>query len=140
MSKPVQTPANYVPQFAVSFANADGTAATVNTAAPLPVTFPVTTTAPLTGSTSASVLLGPFTPVVGRSVILTLSGTWSGSVQLLRSIDGGVNKLPLTMGGAPWALFTVDCCEAVWDESETTAQLYLQVTLSAGTLNYRMAQ
>lgn len=155
MSKPVLSPANYIPQFAMSFANTDGTAALVNATAPLPVTvtsstavqavngavaITLPTTTPLVGTASASTTLGPYAPVVGRSVILTLSGTWSGSVQVLRSIDNGVTKVPLTVGGATWALFTVNCCEAIWDESEATGKLYLQVTLSSGTLNYRMAQ
>lgn len=154
MPKPVLSPANYIPQFAMSFANADGTAALVNTAAPLPVAVissavqPVNgsvaitlpTTPPLVGTASASAMLGPYVPVVGRSVMLTLTGTWSGSVQVLRSVDNGVTKVPLTVGGATWALFTVNCCEAVWDESEAASTLYLQATLSAGTLNYRIGQ
>lgn len=140
MSKPIMSPASYVPHVAVGFANADGTAASVNANAPLPVSVTTATTPPLTGTTSTSGVIGPFLPLVGRSVILTLTGNWSGSVQLLRSIDGGATKIPLTLGGAPWALYTVSCCEAVWDESEAAAQLYLQVTISSGTLNYRIAQ
>jgi hypothetical protein len=133
---------------AVSFANPDGSAALVNTSAPLPVTLATSstvaiqlpTTKALSGTTSTSTTLGPFTPVVGRSVLLMLSGNWSGSVQLMRSTDNGLTRLPLTVGGSPWAVFTANCCEAVWDESEAVASLYLQITLTAGTLTYRIAQ
>jgi len=140
MPKLIQSPAGYVPQFAMSFANADGTAAQVTAAAPMPVAPALPLATPLVGSTSTSVTLGPYAPVIGRSVILCLSGTWSGNVQVLRSTDNGMTKLPITAGGAPWGLFAVNCCEAVWDEGDVSGQLYLQVTLSAGTLTYRMAQ
>jgi len=140
MSNLVLAPAGYVPQFAVSFENPDGTAAAVSASVPLPIAVVLPTTAALAGSASTSGVLGPYAPVIGRSVILALAGNWSGSVQVLRSTDGGATKLPLTVGGAPWALFTVNCCESVWDEGDLQGQLYLQVTLSAGTLTYRMAQ
>jgi hypothetical protein len=44
------------------------------------------------------------------------------------------------MAGAGWALFTANCCEPVWEDSEAGAQLYLSVTLASGTLAYRVSQ
>jgi hypothetical protein len=72
--------------------------------------------------------------------MLQLSGTWTGTVKLLRSSDGGTTKLPLTLAGAAWGQFTANCCEPVWEESETAATLWLDVALTSGTLAYRLAQ
>lgn len=139
---PIQTPSAYVASRAAAYADIDGTAILVSTANPLPVSVGQAAAAatPLAGSTAITGVLGPYAPATGRAVILTLSGTWTGSVKLTRSADGGTTKLPITVGGQPWAQFTTNCCEAVWEESESAARLYLDVTLASGTLNYRIAQ
>lgn len=140
-SYPITTPAEYVPPLAIAYADASGHAALVSAGNPLPVVAaPVAAAAPLAGSAGASATVGPFNPVAGRGVILALGGGWSGSVSVLRSTDGGTTMLPLTEGGAPSALYTANCCEQVWNESEAVATLYLQITLLAGTVTYRMAQ
>lgn len=46
----------------------------------------------------------------------------------------------MTIGGSPWARFTANCCEPVWEESESVAKLYLDIQISSGSLNYRLAQ
>ena len=95
---------------------------------------------PLAGSSSASGSFGPFVPELGRPIRLTTAGTWTGSVQLLRSTDGGTTRLPLTAGGQGWGSYTANANEAVTEESESGATYYLGVTLSSGTISYRMAQ
>jgi len=137
---PIQTPAGFVPTFAAAFADANGNARLIGASAPLPTCDVPMATTPLSGSTTASGVVGPFSPVIGRPVLLALSGNWTGIVTVMRSTDGGGSKLPLTLGGAPWAVFSVNCCEAVWDESEAAAQLYLNIVLTSGTLTYRIAQ
>lgn len=137
---PIQSPASYVPSRATAFADSQGNSQLVSAANPLPVTFDAGTTTALAGTTSVTSVLGPFTPLVGRAVVLALSGTWSGTVKVRRSSDGGTTKLPLTAGGSAWGEFIGNCCEPVWEESETGASLYLDVTLSSGTLAYRLAQ
>jgi hypothetical protein len=77
---------------------------------------PIFRATPLAGIANATTVIGPFHPVFGRSVILSLDGTWEGQVQLLRSPDNGVTRLPVTFGGAPWAIFGSNCCEPVWEE------------------------
>ena len=72
--------------------------------------------------------------------MLSLSGTWAGTIKLIRSTDGGATKLPLTINGTAWAQFTTNCCEAVWDESDAIARFYLDITLTSGTDAYRLAQ
>ncbi len=138
---PLQPPARYVAPFAVSFANANGDSDVVSSINPLPVsTAPSTPPSPLTGSSTASGLVGPFLVVVGRPVMLALSGTWTGQVRVLRSTDGGTTKLPLTALGATYGSYTANLCEPMWDESEARARLYLDVTIASGTLTYRMGQ
>lgn len=138
---PLKTPAGYVPQMAVAFANANGDAEPVSATNPLPFQEqPFAAAAALTGTLAASGVVGPFPPRAGRAVMLTLSGTWAGSVKVLRSLDGGATKVGLTAAGQPWAAYTGNVCEPVWEESEAAATLYLDVTLTSGTLTYRLGQ
>lgn len=95
----------------------------------------------LAGSTSSSATtLGPFTPALGRPIWLSLSGTWSGTVTVKRSADGGTTRLPLTAGGMAWGIFTANACEQVAEPSESGETYYLDVALASGTLTYRVAQ
>lgn len=140
-ASPIQSPAGYVPSRALAYADVDSTSLLVSVGNPLPVTMgSAAPAAPLAGSTSVTAVLGPFQPVVGRAVVLSLAGTWTGTVKVRRSTDAGTNKLPLTVAGTVWGQFTANCCEPVWEESESAAQLYLDVTLASGTLAYRLAQ
>ncbi len=115
-------------------------AVNVSNAAPLAVSVAATTTAALAGAASASGVVGPFTPVLGRAAILALAGGWAGTVKVTRSTDGGATRLPLTVAGSAWAQFSGNACEPVWEESDATARLYLDLTLTSGTLNYRLSQ
>lgn len=137
---PIQIPSSYVASAAAAFSDVDGSAVVVSASNPLPVAFGAPGAAPLAGTASSTGVVGPYAPALGRAVILTLSGSWSGTVRVLRSADGGTTKLPLTVAGQPWGQFTGNCCEAVWEESEATARLYLDVSLASGTLSYRFAQ
>lgn len=140
-SSPLKTPAGYVPQMAVAFANAAGDADIVSAANPIPVQEqPFAAAAPLTGTLATSGTVGPFQPRPGRAVVLTLSGTWAGTARLLRSVDGGSTKLPVTANGLAYGVFTANACEPVWEESESAALLYLDVALTSGSLAYRMGQ
>lgn len=139
MPTPIQNPAGYVPSRAMTFADQAGNSAMVSAAAPLPVTTLTEPPAPLVGSTSGNTVAGPFIPALGRALMLCLSGTWTGSVRLLRSTDGGTTRLPVTLGGSPWAEYDANCCEAVWEELDAGASLHLDIALTSGTLNYRLA-
>lgn len=138
---PVFSPAAYAPISAIGFAEADSTLSPVSADKPLPVSS-VTIPAPaaLAGSTATAVVVGPFTPNSGKPVVLALSGTWTGTVKLVRSTDGGTTKLPLTAAGQAWGVFGANCCEPVWEETVTGAALYLDIVLGSGTVAYRVAQ
>ena len=137
---PIQSPSGYSVSQAVAYADVDGSARLVSASAPLPVTMGNLAVTPLAGTASATGSVGPFQPVPGRAVVLVLSGGWSGTVRVLRSTDGGTTRLPLTVAGTAWGQFTGNCCEAIWEESESTAQLYLDITLASGSVSYRLAQ
>ena len=113
-STPISYPARYAPGTAVNFADPQGMAVQVSHDSPLPVTISAAagggTTAPaaLTGSTATTQQVGPFLAIAGKPLVLTLAGTWTGTVQLLRSVDGGVTRHPLTVGGTVWARFTAN--------------------------------
>jgi hypothetical protein len=123
----------------VAISNATLAVNVTNSAALAVSVNPPTTTA-LAGSASASGVIGPFTPVLGRAAVLMLAGSWAGTVKVSRSTDAGATRQPLTVAGSPWAQFTGNACEAVWEESDPTARLYLEITLTSGTVNYRLSQ
>lgn len=151
INNPIKTPAGYVPAFALGFSGPEGELEIVDAVKPLPVALvsadPIAVVSefepapvPLEGTSAASVLVGPFTPVAGRPVVLSLTGTWEGTVQLMRSIDGGATLLPVTMGGFAWGRYTGNACEPVWEELEEGAQLHIDINLTSGTVAYRIAQ
>lgn len=140
MPIPIQSPSGYATTRALVFADASGDAQIASAAAPLPVTLGSVATIALAGTTAANSMLGPYQPALGRAAMLSLTGTWSGTVKVLRSIDGGATKLPLTVAGSSWGQFSGNCCEPVWEESEAAATLWLDIALASGTLAYRLAQ
>lgn len=139
----VALPAGYVTGQAVAYTTAADHAVLVSAAAPLPVatTRGASTATALAGTTATSTTLGPFTPELGRPIWLTLSGSWAGTVQLQRSTDSGTTKLPITfLDGSARGSWTGAVNAAVAEESCAGATYYLVVTLSSGTLAYRLAQ
>lgn len=138
---PVATPANYATLSAIGYAEADSTLSTVSADKPLPVsTVSMPAPAALSGTTAASGVVGPFAPNSDKPVVLALSGSWTGTVKVLRSTDAGATKLPITAGGVAWGVFSANCCEAVWQETVVGAALYLDLAIGSGSLTYRMAQ
>jgi hypothetical protein len=135
-------PAGFVPEQALAFAGPTGTAIAVAKASPLPVasTPQAAGSTPLAGTMSVSGSAGPFQPDLDRPIWLTLSGTWQGSAQMLRSTDGGTTRLPLTIAGQPGATFTGNANEPVAIEGVAGATYYLAVTIASGTLAYGIAQ
>ena len=138
----VGSPGGFVPAYGIAFGAAGSPAVPVEPVNPLPVAQTVVAAASiaLAGSTSATGAAGPFTPVLGRMIWLTLTGNWTGTVTVQRSIDGGITRLPMTVAGQPWASFTANANEAIGEESVAGASWYLQITLTAGTLAYRVQQ
>ena len=63
-----------------------------------------------------------------------LTGTWTGALKVVRSVDGGTTKQPLTINGNAWGQFSANCCEAVWDERKSVARFYLDITLTSGSV------
>ena len=140
----IEAPAGFVPALGVSF-GAIGTGATpVDPDHPLPVTAVAwqgaATTAPVAGTASAATLAGPVAPALGRPLWLTLMGSWTGTVKLLRSTDGGTTRLPMTIGGSGWGSFQGNCNEPVAEESVAGATYYLDIAVTSGTLSYRVTQ
>jgi hypothetical protein len=139
----IETRGNFTPQIALAFGSLNEAATPVGPANPLPTHawLGVADSTPIAGSTSMSGLLGPFTPELGRLIWVTLSGSWSGTVQLLRSVDGGTTRLPVTYGdGTVKGTYSGNMNAAVAEETVAGAVWYLDVTLGSGTLNFRLEQ
>ena len=125
-NNPITTPAGYAPAFAIGFSDQSGALSIVQSDRPLPVSLSAEVPgSPLEGQASADMLAGPFTPVPGRPVVLTLTGTWVGTVQIERSTDSGTSRHKLTAGGYSWGDFAGNACEPVWKEEEDGAELTL---------------
>jgi hypothetical protein len=139
---PILAPAGYVPEHAVAFGSQDGPATPVDLANPLPValTLAMALSTALTGSSVTSGTAGPFVPQMGRAIWMTLTGVWSGTVQLMRSLDSGATMVPLTIGGLQWGAFTANCNEPVAEETVVGTTYYLAVAITSGTATYRIAQ
>ena len=138
---PISPPASYVTPTAIGFADSEGDLALVGEGVPLPVAAMRTAApAPLEGATSQSLVAGPFAPVRDAPVHLELRGEWSGQVALQRSTDGGITRSAVTAGGMPWATFSANANEIVWQEGEQGASLYLDIVLTSGTVSYRVSQ
>jgi hypothetical protein len=140
---PIISPAKYVSATAVGFASQRGELALVTSNAPLPVT--VTNGSgprvqPLSGRASSSTVVGPFAPNTNVPFHLQLSGEWRGRVSLERSTDKGATRQGLTIGGTPWASFSVNVNEPVWQESDSTASFWLNIMLEGGEVMYRLSQ
>ncbi|MCB2076471.1 MAG: hypothetical protein KDE55_02110 [Novosphingobium sp.] len=137
---PVINPARFVPLYGVGYADNAGELSAVSTSSPLPVsvTQPSSLPLPVEGAASATAVVGPFAPALGVPVVVNLSGSWGGTVQVKRSTDGGTTFASLTAAGKAWANFTGNACEAVWEENNPDAALYLDIQVSWGTVDYRM--
>lgn len=135
----IDVPAAYVPPNALAYGALGEAAVMVTPASPLPVYLSAQPGgSPLIGTASVSGRIGPFAPQPDRPVMLTLSGSWSGEVRLLRSA-GGADPLPATLAGAA-IMWSANVNEIVWVEGEAGAALYLDLVVASGTLTYRVAQ
>ena len=139
---PAMVPASYVPYSALAYSTGEEGSVSVGQGTPLPVAaaFPPATSTALSGSTGTSALVGPFAPDMGRTIWLTLSGTWVGKIKVLRSTDGGTTMHGLTVAGKSWAEFTTNVNEPVTEETVSGATYYLDIQLLSGTLAYQVAQ
>lgn len=105
---------------------------TYSATSPTPVSTTVSTT---TVTDSAA-----FTPQLGRPINLLLTGTWAGTVQLLRSLDGGTTKIALTyVDGSAKGSYTGNAQTPIANESEAGATYYLRFTLTSGSATGRLS-
>lgn len=96
---------------------------------------------PLTGTINTTGPTPVFTPQLGRDMYLTLSGTFSGTVQVQRSTDNGATWNNITIsGGQQWGRYTGACDEVVETPTDGASKYRLDVTLSSGSVTYRLAQ
>jgi len=111
------------------------------TAQQVVITVPAATSTPVSGSVTADGNSTAFTPQLGRDMFLTLSGTWTGSVQVQRSTDAGATWNDITIGGGTtWGHYTANCDEVVATPTDSAGTYRLALTVASGTIVYRLAQ
>ena len=140
-SYPISAPASYATPTAVGFADSAGKLILVREDTPMPVAAArLDGPEALAGEANQSIVAGPFVPLRDVPIHLELSGDWSGTVALQRSTDGGATRSGVTAGGLPWATFTGNANEVVWQEGELGASLYLDIAITSGVVSYRVSQ
>lgn len=141
MTMLVEAPAGYIPAVAVSFGGQDAAAQAVDADHPLPVqpAYRAAVASPLVGVSAGTDLVGPFQPDLGRPIWLTLSAGWSGSVTVMRSVDGGATRRAVTLAGTAIA-FTGSMQEAIGEESVAGASWWLAIAATSGAVGYEVRQ
>jgi hypothetical protein len=142
--------------------NAENQLVTINTVPPVGLAVPAnslpvtsgadgpSTSTPLVGtvSTVGTVVLGPFIPQLSRQMWLTINPTVTatGSAQVLRSAAGGPN-LAITQNGVVTASHVFTSSATIianeplpYSETDATAEYFVSVTLTSGTVAVRLAQ
>lgn len=105
------------------------------------IVTPASVTTPVTGLATADMNTAALVPQLGRNLYLTLSGTWTGTVQLQRSTDAGATWNAVTYGGGlPWGKYTANCDEVVETPTDGASQYRLNIDIATGSLRYRLAQ
>lgn len=100
----------------------------------------VDTANPLSVGTLGAVGTSPPVVLYG-SFNISLWGTFSGSVQLERSFDGGVTWLPVSASSGGTVLAWTAPVSLTWPEIEHQVLYHLNCTaLTAGTVNFRLSQ
>jgi hypothetical protein len=141
----VQAPGGFAPATAIGFGALGSGVTTVDPSNPLPVATGASQAAArsavLAGNAVSSGLIGPFTPDLGRAIWVTLSGSWTGTVRVKRSTDGGTTLLPLTyIDGSARGMWSASVNAPVGEESVAGVAWFLDFQRTGGTLTYRMEQ
>ena len=92
----------------------------------------------LTGTFNAAGQSGVFRPEAGKAFNITLSSSFTGSVQLERQFNEIGDFYPLTALGSAIA-FTGPCSE-IFEEPEAGTAYRLNATSMSGTCQYRISQ
>jgi hypothetical protein len=108
----------------------------------LPLIFytPQSSTVPLSNTVSVSGTSVMFVPQLGYKIYLTLSGTWSGTVTLQMSRDGGASWGSITASGEIIGFYSGNCDESITLVSDPLVRFRLVYTIDSGSLTYRLAQ
>ena len=95
---------------------------------------------PVTGTFSATGQSASFAPVGGRGFNASLWGTFSATVQIERSFDGGTTWLPLTADAIAIEKFTAPCSESLQEDEAGVLYRFNCTAYTSGTVNYRLSQ
>lgn len=115
----------------------------VSSDTPIPMIFRTAPSGltPVSGSSSGTGNSPALSTKADYNLYLTLSGTWSGTVTLMRSIDNGATWNPVTGHGSPsLGQFTQNCDEAITMVKTAGVRYRLQFNITSGTVVYRLAQ
>ena len=97
---------------------------------------------PVTGTFSATGQSASFAPVGGRGFNASLWGTFSATVQIERSFDGGTTWLILTANGTQLEKFAGSqvISENLQEDESGVLYRFNCTAYTSGTVNYRLSQ
>lgn len=93
---------------------------------------------PLKGTFTSTTNSASFSPVAGKPFNITLTGTFSATVQLKRSFDNGSTWSALTVESTTLCSWTGNISTS-WVETEANVLYRLECTYSSGTVTYRIS-
>ena len=100
--------------------------------------------APLTGSLTSATQSGTYSPEglgpVPAELNVSIWGTFSASVRLERSFDGGTTWLPLTAAGYSMYAWTAPASETLEEVEANVLYRFDCTAYTSGTINYRLSQ
>lgn len=94
----------------------------------------------IVGAAKGSETVGPLDPFTLVDVHLTLNGGWTGTVSLMRSLDGGATLIAPMPDDLRPVTFTENYDGPVWTEDEAAATLYLVFAVTSGSVSYSLEQ
>jgi hypothetical protein len=108
---------------------------------PMVAYLPSSSVVPITGTADGSSSSNVLVPDVGYYIYVTLTGTWTGTVQVERSTDNGVTWLPITTHeGSAAGKFTGNADEDVLLVADSQSRYHLKFDITSGSVSYRLAQ
>ncbi len=104
------------------------------------VRYPPSQIAAVSGTFGATGQSAAFRPIPGPMFNVTISGTFSATVQLERSFNGGSTWHPLTAGGVSIYSWTAPASEQFEDDESDVMYRLNCTAYTSGTATYRISQ
>lgn len=94
---------------------------------------------PLESTFTSSTQSDSFQTAAGKPFNISIKGTFSATIALERSFDGGATWWPVTYPDGTAITYTIPV-STQWEESENLVRYRLKCTYTSGTVTFRLSQ